>query len=120
MPNILIVEDELPLLKNLLTFLRLEKYDCVGVSDSNQIMDEYSKMGHVDLVILDYLLKNVQGNQILRQMRKINPEQKIILTSGVDTHFDLSPDEMKNVAIFMKPLNIKELLSLVNKIIYSF
>ena len=79
--RILIVEDEVTLADLVATRLKKEKY-IVDVSNDgedglyNALMDVY------DLILLDIMLPNVNGIDILKQIRENNIKAKVIMLTA--------------------------------------
>ncbi len=70
----------------------------------------YQQGERPDLVILDYYLPGDNGSHILRQLKDLNPEVRVVLTSGF-----LSPQEVAHLkelgasGIICKPFRLQEL-----------
>ncbi len=81
--TILIVEDEELLLELLKEMLEGEGYRVLTATDGNQAVDLYRKeKERVSLVLSDMGLPSMGGWEVLRQLKAINPEVKVILSSG--------------------------------------
>ncbi len=85
--TILVVEDEELLLDLLKEMLEDEGYRVITAADGQQAVDLYkTEKEHVSLVLSDMGLPSMGGWEVLRQLKAINPEVKVILSSGfVDT-----------------------------------
>ncbi|MBR6949994.1 MAG: response regulator transcription factor [Bacilli bacterium] len=112
--RILIVEDEESLADLVATRLKKEKY-IVDVSNDgedglyNALMDVY------DLILLDIMLPNVNGIDILKQIRENNIKAKVIMLTAKGELEDklLGFSEGANDYI-AKPFHIDELVARVN------
>ncbi len=84
-PQILILDDEEMVLTSLSSFLELETdYDVVTFSEGSKAI-EYIKSSHVDLVISDYLMPEMDGITFLAKVKKLDPQiTRIILTGYAD------------------------------------
>ena len=80
MKKILIVEDDLVLREELAKFLRSSSYDVVVLENLSSPVEEMLKIG-ADLILLDIHLPYQNGEQILREYRKVSNVPVIMLTS---------------------------------------
>lgn len=85
--KILAVDDEQGILDSLKVFLSREGYTCVGVTDPLKAI-EMVKNEHFDLMLLDFLMMPIHGDQVVEEIRKFNKELYILLLTG---HKDLAP-----------------------------
>lgn len=67
--KICIVEDDLHLLDNYVTELELLKYKVITVSDGGKAVD-FIKKEKPDLVLLDIMLPNMNGIDVLEELRQ--------------------------------------------------
>ena len=67
--TILIVDDESKIRRLLSRSLEAEGFD-VAVADSAMSASEYLKNGHCDLIILDYMMPEIDGMAFLGELRK--------------------------------------------------
>lgn len=83
--KILVVDDEQGIIDSLAIFLN--QYQLVGVTDPLEAI-ELVKNEHFDLLILDFLMMPIHGDQVVEEIRKFNKELYILLLTG---HKDLAP-----------------------------
>jgi len=112
--RILIVEDEMSLAELVANRLKKEKYTVDICNDGeeglyNALMDIY------DLVLLDIMLPNVDGIEILKEIKKNNIKSKVIMLTAKSELDDklLGFNEGANDYI-AKPFHIDELVARVN------
>lgn len=84
-PKILILDDEEMVLTSLNSFLELETdYHVVTFTSARKAL-EHIKEGHIDLVISDYLMPEMDGISFLAKVKEIDPQiTRIILTGYAD------------------------------------
>jgi|SRR5689334_20227503 DNA-binding NtrC family response regulator len=83
MKTILVVEDESRLLDLLRTMLEEAGYRVVGAKDGAEARDLYRRQqGEIDLVLCDMALPKFGGWTVYLMLKEINPQVKVILTSG--------------------------------------
>jgi len=109
--TILLVDDEKPLLevnKELLKYLGYEVY--AAGSGQEAIAVYMEKRDKIDLVILDMIMPGISGGETLNQLQKINPEIKVILSSGYSIDGEAQEILSRGCKGFLqKPFSIKEL-----------
>ncbi|MBI1807102.1 MAG: response regulator [Ignavibacteria bacterium] len=73
----------------------------------------------IDLVITDMAMPLLDGPSTIRELRKINPDVKIIGASGLTSGEDLMTSAVPNVDTFLsKPYTAEELLKSLGKILH--
>ena len=85
--KIIAVDDESGILDSLQVFLNKEGYSFVGVTDPVEAIDKI-KSEHFDLMLLDFIMTPLHGDQVVEEIRKFNKELYILLLTG---HKDLAP-----------------------------
>lgn len=85
--RIIVVDDEIGIIDSLSVVLRRSGYEIVGETDPVKAI-ETIKREHFDLLILDYLMHPLHGDEVVEQVRRFNTELYILLLTG---HRDLAP-----------------------------
>ena len=85
--KIIAVDDESGILDSLEVFLTRSGYSFVGVTDPMEAL-ELVKEEHFDLMLLDFIMTPIHGDQVVEEIRKFNKELYILLLTG---HKDLAP-----------------------------
>lgn len=85
--KIIAVDDEEGIIDSLSIFLKRSGYEFVGATDPEQAI-EMVKNEHFDLMILDFIMTPIHGDQVVEEIRKFNKELYILLLTG---HKDLAP-----------------------------
>ncbi len=84
MEKILIVDDDLSLLKILKMRLEVEKYRVIGVSNGADALTAVND-DSFDLAIIDYQLKDENGVELMESLKKISPELQVIILTAYGT-----------------------------------
>lgn len=111
--RILVVEDELQIAKILKLELEYEGYEVV-VANNGKFGLEVALTGKIDLVLLDIMLPEMNGIEVLRRIRKENEMMPIILLTARNmtmdkvTGLDLGANDY-----ITKPFEMEELLARV-------
>lgn len=112
-PRVLLVEDEAPLAKGLADALRFQGYACDVAPDGRQGYDAARK-GHYDVMVLDVMLPEVSGFDVIRRLRaEGNKTPTILLTAkGAEADrvkgLDLGADDY-----VPKPFSVAEVIARV-------
>ena len=85
--KIICVDDEPGILDSLSVFLKHDGYQITGVTDPLEAI-ELVKKEHYDLMLLDFIMTPIHGDQVVEEIRKFNKELYILLLTG---HKDLAP-----------------------------
>ena len=79
---ILIVEDDPKLLGALCEFFASDNFEVLSTSDGQEALDLYFSNNHrIDIVILDVMLPNVDGYEILRTIREYSDVPILMATA---------------------------------------
>ena len=85
--KILAVDDEQGIIDSLSIFLKRSGYSFTGITDPSEAIERL-KTEHFDLLLLDFIMTPLHGDQVVEEIRKFNKELYIFLLTG---HKDLAP-----------------------------
>ncbi len=85
--KIIVVDDEEGIIDSLSIFLKRSGYEFTGVTDPLEAIERV-KNEHFDLMLLDFIMTPIHGDQVVEEIRKFNKELYILLLTG---HKDLAP-----------------------------
>ena len=85
--KIIVVDDEIGIIDSLSIFLKRSGYEFTGVTNPLEAI-ELVKKEHFDLMLLDFIMTPIHGDQVVEEIRKFNKELYILLLTG---HKDLAP-----------------------------
>lgn len=85
--KIIVVDDEEGIIDSLSIFLKRSGYEFTGVTDPMEAIEKI-KNEHFDLMLLDFIMTPIHGDQVVEEIRKFNKELYILLLTG---HKDLAP-----------------------------
>jgi DNA-binding NtrC family response regulator len=81
--TILVVEDELPHLNLLRTIFEAEGYRVFAAVDGIEAKDVYTlHQNEINVVLCDVALPELGGWTVYQTLKEINPEVRVVLTSG--------------------------------------
>lgn len=85
--KVIVVDDELGIIDSLSIFLKRSGYDFTGVTDPMEAIERV-RNEHFDLMVLDFIMTPIHGDQVVEEIRKFNKDLYILLLTG---HKDLAP-----------------------------
>ncbi len=115
--TILIVEDE-QLVANLARDVLLRfGYRVLVVNCGAHAIDLYQQQSRdIVAVVLDMVMPEMDGSEVFRRLRAINPQVKVIVTTGYDRASDIDEMLKQGAAGFIqKPYRIAELVKAVGE-----
>ena len=85
--KIIAIDDEAGIIDSLSIFLKRTNYDFVGITDPIEGIERI-RNEHFDLLLLDFMMTPLHGDDVVEEIRKFNKELYILLLTG---HKDLAP-----------------------------
>ncbi|MFA5073549.1 MAG: PAS domain S-box protein [Nitrospirota bacterium] len=118
--TILLVDDEKDILSAMQEALFMNGYTVMQTSDPVSAVDIFrKKTKDIALVVTDMVMPNLNGKELMKQLRIINPEIRILAISGY-IDYVAHQEDIKNTAWFLqKPFQSQELLVTIRKILDS-
>jgi len=113
--SILVVDDEALTLRTIGRALQAEGYEVTVASSGEDAIKAFTAE-HTDLALLDVVLPGVDGIEVLRQIRRINPATVVLMMSAYHM-VDRAVESMKLGAYdyLIKPFHITDLLNTIQR-----
>ena len=117
--TILLVDDEQMIRDLGESILTRSGYTVVVAEDGRQgIQTYYRERERIDLVILDLTMPYLSGWEVLEQIRELDPDQKVLLSSGFSVDLDKRDlKQLDRVDFVAKPYHLDELAAKVRQIL---
>jgi two-component system, cell cycle sensor histidine kinase and response regulator CckA len=115
--TVLIVEDEDMVRSVAVRSLTRLGYNVLEASNGVEALDVVAaRKGAVDIVVSDVVMPEMDGPAFLKEVRKSNPDLKIIFVSGhTNEAFKTSLDEHERFAFLPKPFSLPQLAAKVKE-----
>ena len=119
--TILLVEDEEGLRVLNARGLQSRGYTVLQASNGIEALEALERQGgQVDLVVSDVVMPEMDGPALMKELRKRNPDIKIIFVSGyAEDAFEKSLPDRKQFNFLPKPFTLKQLVSVVKETMTS-
>ncbi|HXE98186.1 MAG TPA: response regulator [Dongiaceae bacterium] len=82
--TVLLVDDEENIRELGSEMLRELGFQAITAEDGRQGLDVFKSRGDICMVILDLTMPNMDGEQCFRELRRLDPNVRVIMTSGFD------------------------------------
>mgnify|MGYP003595660817 FL=1 len=117
MMNLLLLEDDYILSKEIKLFLESNAYSCDCVFDGSLVVKQY-RLKPYDLIILDINVPNLNGFEVCLQIRTIDKKIPIIMLTAFD-EIDDKINAFNNGAddYLVKPFHLAELLARIKSLL---
>ena len=114
--TILLVEDEEGLRALKARGLTSRGYTVLEAGNGVEAIEAFDKHGHVDLVVSDVVMPEMDGPTLLKELRQRDPALKIIFVSGyAEEAFSKNLPSQEQYAFLAKPFTLKQLVAEVKK-----
>jgi PAS domain S-box-containing protein len=114
LPRVLVVDDEEVIAEELAEYLQLKGYD-VATAGSGLEALELHRSRPADIVITDLLMPEMDGNELIRRLRRTDPDLPVMLVTGHTTFGDEKESVTKGASVVLKkPVELSELLGTLN------
>ncbi|HET9616884.1 MAG TPA: response regulator [Pseudolabrys sp.] len=116
--KILLVEDEEGLRALNARGLASRGYTVLEASNGVEAIEVLEREGHVDLVVSDVVMPEMDGPTLLKELRRRDPGLKVIFVSGyAEEAFAKNLPSNEQYAFLAKPFTLKQLVAEVKKTI---
>jgi len=114
--RLLLIDDELDCINVMRTVLRPAGHECDLFGDPVEALESFRKEHH-DVVVTDYRMPEMDGIEVLKEIREINPETPVVILTGyADVENAIGAVNHGAYAFFRKPLDFNEFIGTLSKI----
>ncbi|HTQ52500.1 MAG TPA: response regulator [Candidatus Acidoferrales bacterium] len=117
-PTIFVVDDEQMLLDLAEMILEPAGFDVRLFRDPQKALTEYiAARPPPDVLVTDYAMGQMNGMDLIRECKRLNPQQKTILLSGTVDEAIYSGSDVKPDRFLAKPYQINRLVEVIHSLI---
>ncbi len=118
--RVLVVDDNEELVNIIKVYLQSRGYEVLVAHNAQEAMAHIESGKRIDVLLLDLLLPDVQGPELLKIIRDINQKIGIIVMTGL-RDLNVAIEVMKSGAddYITKPFRLGELEEKINEILYK-
>lgn len=116
MAKILIVDDEQANIEMIKKYGEHLNYELVGISNPSLVEAEI-KQEKYDLIILDVMMPNIDGFELLEKIKNITQTKVVFLSARTDVKSRIEGLKLGAVDYMIKPFSLEELFLKVGKLI---
>jgi len=114
--NILLVDDDKEFREEFRDYL--EDYQVIEARNGEEALNLLRKPNVIDLVILDVMMPGLRGTEVLKEMRKLDPDLGIIILTGYSSE-SVAIEALKGHAddYIQKPLDIDKAKEIIESLL---
>ncbi len=119
--TVMIIDDDPDVLDMIVEAIEIEGYNSIVANTGKDAVEKYIEhSGDIDVVMLDIMMPDLDGNEIYRKLKKINPEIKVIVCSGYSLDGKVGELVQSGTNFYLqKPFDMQELCIMLRKAIDS-
>ena len=118
--SILIVDDEIDIINSVKRWLETDGFKVHGIADPLQALEYFqNNSDDIDVVLTDIRMRKIDGRDLVKRIKTIRPETKIIFMTALETdRLELSETlpSIKIDGFMTKPGSLQKLANDLNKI----
>jgi CheY-like chemotaxis protein len=117
--TVLLVDDDDSVRASLLALLRARGARVRAAADGQEAIDLFQeRCDEIDVVVLDHNMPAITGTSVLRELRAVRPDIKVVISSGdfVES-WDRQVDECNRLAFAHKALGPQELIAQLERLL---
>lgn len=111
--NILVAEDEPPILESLTYLLESYNYKTIGASSGKIAIEKFMENKDIDLILIDKLMPDIDGIDVVAKIREHNKSIPIILTTGIQNADQLKLEDIGVNIVVKKPYDFDQMIELI-------
>ena len=112
----IVIDDDADTVDVFCDYLEIKHVDVLGRGHNGKMAVDLYQKYKPDIVFLDLMMPEYDGFYALENIRKINPESKIVvITADLRADSEVRLNELKPTAILIKPFEIEKITRLLEK-----
>ncbi|CEO21866.1 response regulator transcription factor [Paraclostridium sordellii] len=114
--NILVADDELSMLKIIEAYLKKENFNVLTASDGEEALEKFYE-NKIDLAILDWMMPNIDGIEVCKQIKEKSDTKVMMLTAKGQVDYEIDALNIGADDYIKKPFDPRLLIIRVKKLI---
>lgn len=114
--NVLVADDELSMLKIIEAYLKKEKLNVLIAKEGQEALDLFYE-NKIDLAILDWMMPNIDGIEVCKEIKETSNTKVILLTAKVQVEDEIQGLDCGADDYIRKPFDPRVLMLRVKKLI---
>jgi PAS domain S-box-containing protein len=108
--KVLLVDDEAPVRQVVTEMLKFLGFTAIPAADGREAVELFKNTPDIAFVLLDLTMPNMDGEQCFRELRQLDPQVKVVMSSGFSEHEVTKKFAGKGLAGFIqKPYKLSSL-----------
>jgi PAS domain S-box-containing protein len=118
---ILIVDDESALRDVASSTLETYRYRTITAEDGARALEVFhDRRDEIRVVITDMMMPRVGGAELIREIRRLEPQARIVIMTGMRIPDDIQIDDIKSVdGVLQKPFTTEDLVRTVQEVLLA-
>ncbi len=114
--RIMLIDDNGVALEMLKDVIELNGYECKSYNHSDEALEDFRNKPY-DVVITDFMMPNLNGIELLKEIKKISPETIVIIYTALrEENIELEANAAGAYDFFYKPINWDSLAKVLSNI----
>jgi DNA-binding NtrC family response regulator len=115
--TVLVIDDEISVREAVKDVLMIIDISVLAAGSGREGITLYEeKMAEIGLILLDLTLPDINGMEVLGQLRQLKPDVKVVLSSGYNSRDYMSAVDV-NTNFLPKPYDIDQLIEKVQSLL---
>lgn len=115
--NILIIDDEVLICEVLQTALRDDGFMTRTFQQAKKALYDFHN-NHYDFVISDIQMPDMNGMDVLRQIKSSDPSMPVLLISAYSEHTPIAAQKLGALDILPKPIDMDRMIGIIKKTLH--
>jgi CheY-like chemotaxis protein len=112
--RILLVEDESGARESMKLLFRIDRHEVVETTNGQEALERFEEQPF-DLVVMDYAMPGMQGEELARRIKQIHPTQPILMVTAYVEKIVISNTVVD--AIIGKPFSFDEIREAIARVL---
>jgi len=117
--DILIVDDEPGILEVVSAYLRCDGHMVATAASGREALEKFQR-NHFDLVVLDRVMPEMNGDQVARSIKQLNKDIPVIMLTGFGALIEVTGSQPQAVDVVLsKPVTMEALRTTIGRLLHA-